>query len=480
MLFCTRFALKALGVDDFGLYSVLGSIVSFISILNTIMLTTSNRFITVAIGKGDNKYINDQLNVNVLIHLVIAVVTLIVALVVGEWYIGKYVNYSGDIEIAHKVFKCSILGSVLSFIGVPYNGLLMAKEKFSVFCVTDILTHVGKMTVAFLLLYCFENKLFIYALSFAVLTAIPAFVYMVYCKWHFPEITNLYVVKSKKMYKGVFSFSVWIGYGAIATIGRIQAGALLVNAFFSTAMNAALGVANQINSLIGLFSNNVTQPIAPQVTKNYTSGNFDRAYSLLVINTKLSYLTVLFVSMPFLIAPEWIVGLWLGDVPEYVVSFMKLIIIDTLIASINAGVSNLFFANGNIKAYQFVVNTLRLLAVLAAFFVLRAGFPAYTLFYTYIFFSIVIFFIVQYLLRRVLKFDNSLLIKGSYLPSIVVTLLFTPVFLIKNHINPIILMILAAIYLAAIIYLIGLNKTERVIVKSMIGKAIQKCSKSNG
>ena len=299
MLFCTRFALKALGVNDYGLYSVLGSIVSFIGILNTIMLSTSNRFIAVAIGKGDNKYVNSQLNVNVAIHAVIAVLTLFFAFLIGKWYIGQYVNYDGDIRIAHQVFQCSVVGAALSFLGVPYNGLLMAKEKFSVFCITDILTHAGKMLVAYSLLFWFENKLLVYALSLAVLTAIPAFVYMKYCNKHYPEITKMYLVRDKKMYCDVFSFSVWVGYGAVATVGRMQAGALLVNAFFNTAMNAALGVANQVNSLITMFSQNVSQPIAPQVTKNYAAGNYERCFNLLVFNTKVSYLTVLFVSMPF-------------------------------------------------------------------------------------------------------------------------------------------------------------------------------------
>lgn len=479
MLFCTRFALKALGVDDFGLYSVLGSIVSFMSIMNTIMLSTSNRFIAVAIGKGDNKLVNSQLNVNIAIHVAITIVTILIALPFGNWYIGRYVNYDGDMSLAYQVFCWSVIGAALSFLSVPYNGLLMAKEKFSVFCITDIFVHVGKMLVAFSLFYCFENKLLVYAASFALLTAAPAFVYMVYCNRHYPEITHLSFVRDRRMYREAFSFSVWIGYGAVATIGKMQAGALLVNAFFNTAMNAALGVANQINSLIALFSQNVSQPIAPQVTKNYASGNYDRCFRLLVFNTKVSYLTVLFVSMPFLLEPEWILQLWLGNVPDYVVVFMTLIIVDTLIGSINAGVSNLFFANGNIKAYQLAINTMRLVAVLAAYFVLKAGYPAHFLFYTYIAFTVINFFIVQYLLRKVLDFDNGLLIKGSFLPSIIVTLLFAPIIFVKQYINPLVMIMIAAIYLAVLIYYIGLNKQEKDLVVSLIEKFIHKITRNN-
>lgn len=470
MLFCTRFALEAMGVDDFGLYSVLGSIVSFMGIMNTIMLSTSNRFIAVAIGKGNDKLVNSQLNVSIAIHVAIAFLTIIIALTFGSWYIYRYVNYDGDINLAYQVFTWSVIGSALSFLSVPYNGLLMAKEKFSVFCVTDILVHAGKMLVAFSLCYCFENRLLVYAAALAVLTATPALVYMFYCARHYPEFTHLYLVRDSQMYKEVFSFSVWIGYGAVATIGRMQAGALLVNAFFNTAMNAALGIANQINSLIVLFCNNVSQPIAPQVTKNYISGNRERCFRLLVFNTKISYLTVLFVSMPFLLEPEWILTLWLGNVPEYVVPFMTLIVIDTLVGAINAGVSNLFFANGNIRAYQLAINTLRIIAVLTAYFVLKAGNPAHSLFYTYIAFTVINFFIVQYLLRKVLDFDTLLLIKGSYFPSILVTLLFLPMILIKHYLNPIALLVISATFLAVLIYYVGLNRNEKDMAVSLMEK----------
>lgn len=474
MLFCTRFALKALGVDDFGLYSILGSVITFINILNTIMLSTSNRFIAVAIGKGDNHDINNQLNVNLSIHVVIAIVTLIFAVGIGEWYISNYVNYCGDISVAYDVFRYSVVGSVISFIGVPYNGLLMAKEKFSIFCVTDIIMHLGKMAVAMLILYFFENKLQIYAFSFAILTAIPTFAYYFYCRCSYPEITRIYIVRNKVLYKKVFSFSTWVGYGAIATVGRTQAAALLLNAFFNTAMNAALGIANQINSLVSLFATNVTQPIAPQITKNYANGNLSRCTKLLVFNTKISYLTVLLISSPFLVSPEWIINLWLGTVPKYVVSFLTLIIIDTLVGSLNSGVSNIIFANGNIKSYQFWVNTLRLFSVFLGYLALKAGCQPFMLFYVYIAISIIIFFVVEHILRHSINFDDKLLIKDSYVPSIIVTVVFSPALFVGGLCHPVTAFTLSTIYLLVIIYKLGLKKNERDLLKQMCNKLLRR------
>ena len=147
-LLTTRFALQALGVSDFGLFSVLGSIISFIGIFNTIMLSTSNRFLAVAIGRGDENEINTQFNVNLIIFISIAILMFIVAYPIGDWYVHNFINYDGPLENAMMVFSLSIIGSIFSTIATPYNGLLMAKERFIVFSAVEVFVHVVKFLVA--------------------------------------------------------------------------------------------------------------------------------------------------------------------------------------------------------------------------------------------------------------------------------------------------------------------------------------------
>ena len=478
-LLATRFALKALGVDDFGLYSVLGSIISFMSIFNTVMLSTSNRFIAVAIGKGDIQEINEQFNINLLIHIVIAILTLVIALPVGDWYIHRYVNYSGDINLALRVFQFSILGSALSFISVPYNGLLMAKEKFWVFSSTDIVVHILKMLLAIALLYYFENKLLVYSIGMALCISLPVVVYYLYCKKVFPDIVRFNFSRNKAKYKEVFSFSGWVAYGAFATIGRSQGAALLVNNFFNTVMNTALGIANQVHSLVGTFASSLTQPIAPQITKNYASGNLDRCYSLFVFSNKLAYLSMLFISSPFLVAPDWILNIWLGTVPEFAISFIVLITIDTLVQSLNSGISNLIYASGKIALYQLVVNTLRLTALFFGYLVLKSGAPAYYLYFAYIGVSIVVFFVMQSILHKTLDFDNSILWKRSYLPSLAVTVLFVPSCFFLGFVPPFLRILLVLIYLGVLVLFIGFSKSERTyLYEKATGFLLRKFSKN--
>lgn len=467
-LFTTRYALKALGIIDFGLFSVLGSITTFIGIFNTIMLSTSNRFIAVAIGKGNLDEANKQFNVNLVIHLFIAAVTIIVAYPLGDWYIDNFVNFEGNITTAKTVFNISVLGSVIAFIGVPYNGLLMAKEKFIVFCSIDVISHILKLIVSILLIYCFNNKLIVYSIALAFLSAYPTLIYAVYCKRKYTNIVKWRVVKEKGRYKEIFTFSGWVAYGALATVAKSQGAALIVNAFFNTIMNTALGIANSINALVTMFAQNVANPIAPQITKAYASNNHWRCNQLLIMSTKLSFMVMFVIAVPFLIETEWILKIWLGEVPPFAAKFTILLIIDALITSLNSGISNIIFASGRIALYQVVVNTLRLLAIIAAYFALKIFKEPYSLLYAYILFSVINFFVVQWVLNKTLKFDNRILVKESYIPSFKIVLLFLPVLFIKVPMANIVHIIIALIYVISIIYLIGLNKDEKEYCLKMI------------
>ena len=460
-LFTTRFALKALGVVDFGLFSLLGSIITFMGIINTIMLATSNRYITVAIGKGEKGEINKTFNVNLSVHAIIAIVSLLIAIPVGSWYILSYVNYDGEISNALWVFYITIIGSVISFIGVPYNGLLMAKEKFSVFCYADIFVHILKLVVAWLLIYCFTHKLMIYAVTIALTTAIPTLIFYIYCKKKYTDIVEFRIVREKQRYRSVLGFSAWVGYGAITTVGKNQGAALIVNLFFNTVMNAALGIANMVNQMLLAFSQNVAKPIAPQITKNYASGNMERVDQLLVISTKVSYLVMLLVAMPIFINCEWILGLWLGEVPPYAVQFTILLTIDALVGSLDAGIANLIFANGNIKKYQVVISSVRFAAVILAFVLLKQGYAPVFLFYSYIICNVIAFICSLLILKSTLNYNLSGLIKSSYIPTLIVTVLCVGMALLMPNINVIIQLLTGMIGACVLIFYMGLTKEER-------------------
>lgn len=473
-LLTTRFALQALGIVDFGLYAVLGGIISFISIFNTIMLSTSNRFIAVAIGKGDMLEANKQFNVNLTVHVGIALLALLVALPIGDWYIPRYVNYDGPLSNAMMVFVVSVLGSIISFVGVPYNGLLMAKEKFIVFSLTDVVLHILKLIVAWLLVNHFEHKLFIYTLTMALMTAASTMVYVVYCRRYYRKVVKVRLIRDRAMYKNVFGFSAWIAVGAVAHIGKTQGAALIVNAFFNTVMNTAMGVASNVNGYISMLAQNVTQPMAPQITKSYAVGNSQRTSALLVMSTKYAFMLTLLVGSLFLIAPEWLLGLWLGEVPPFAAIFLVLFIVDHLVQSLNSGIQNIIFASGKISLYQIFSSILNVLSVVIGYFVLKWGAEAYYLVVAYILVSVLRFFALQFVLHHTLHYDNSLLWRKSYIPSLVTVVLYIPVLFIPDVIHPAIRIVISLIYLCVLEWFLGFDYGERTKLVSFLQSILHK------
>lgn len=471
-LLTTRYALQALGVGDFGLFSVLGSIISFISIFNTIMLSTSNRFLAVEVGKGITNDINKQFNVNLVIFICIAVFMLLFSYPIGDWYVHKYINYDGSIEAAMMVFTLSIIGSVFSTLATPYNGLLMAKERFIVFSSVEVLVHLIKCVVAFLLVYYFKNKLFIYTATMASMAAFPTIIYFLYCKKYFPEYVKWNLVQDKNAYKKVFSFSGWVGFGAIAYVARNQGAALLINTFFNTVMNTALGIANSINAYVALFANSLTQPMQPQITKSYAAGNYKRTDELLIMSTKFSFMLMLLIGCPFFVSADWILGLWLGESPRYATAFTILLIIDHLVSSFNSGIATILFASGKIAMYQIVINTLRLTAIVVAYFVLKSGAEPYSLFVIYIIFSALCIVATQWCLYKTLHYNAHNLYIKSYIPSLLISVLFLPVLYLPTTLNDLVKIMVAFTYLLIIEFFIGLRKNERNYVCSMIKNKI--------
>lgn len=469
-LLTTRFALQALGVNDFGLFSVLGSIISFMGVFNTIMLSTSNRFLAVAIGRGITTDINKQFNVNLVIFIFIAISMLLLAYPIGTWYINRFINYDGPNANVMIVFTMSIVGSVISTLATPYNGLLMAKERFIVFSIVDVLIHIIRCVVAFILLYFFENKLLVYTLIMAITTAFPTFVYWIYCKQQYADYVCWKFVRDKKAYKEVLSFSGWIGYGAIACIAKNQGAALLVNAFFSTIMNTALGIANSLNAYVTLFANCLIQPMQPQITKSYAIGDMKRTDELLIISTKFSFMLMFLISIPFFVDADYLLGLWLGNVPTYASAFTIFLIIDNLVLSFNAGISTILFASGKIALYQIVINTLRLLSILAAYILLQMGKEPYFLFYTYIAFSFICVLATQWCLKNTLNYDIHNLYKRSYIPSFLIILLSFPLIFLPSSFHPIFRIIIGLFYLLIIEFIIGLNKDQKQFIYKKILK----------
>lgn len=473
-LFSTRFALQALGQEDYGLFSVVGGVISFIAIFNTIMLAASNRFIAVAIGKKDIKEANKQFNINLTIHLSIALLTLLITYPIGDWYILNYINYEGNIKDAITVYNITIIGSIISFIGVPYQGLLTAKENFLIYSLVEIISQILKVVCCFLLLYFFKDKLFSYSLIITLTTIFPCLIYAIYCNITYKDIVSFKLVKNLSPYKEVCSFSIWTGIGAIASIGRAQGSFLIINTFFNTVMNTALGIANTINNILMQFIYTLTQPMQPQITKSYVSGDESRYLELVIMSSKIAFSAMLLISTPFLIEADFLLQLWLGVVPSYSIIFIKLLIIDGLIRAFNSGITTIVFATGRIKLYQTIESSLILLSVIIGYFVLNMGYDAYYFQIVIIIFSITTLIVRHIILNYIIKINSLQIIKKSYIPSFILVILYTPTLIIQIPFHPIFNIFIVICYTLFLIWTICLDHKEKnhsiIILKNLLQK----------
>jgi O-antigen/teichoic acid export membrane protein len=272
------------------------------------------------------------------------------------------------------------------------------------------------------------------------------------------------IVRDLNAYWHVLKFSFGVGIGTLMGMIKLQGTQLIINVFFTTTVNSAIAVANVVNQFIQMFANNISKSIAPQIYKSYAADNEDRYTYLVCLASRLTYLVMLMISLPFLLIPETLFDLWLDEIPDGTLTFSRLMIIDILIISLNSGIVDLIFASGKIYLYQITVNILIAISVLAGFVAVKSGFGGESLFYCYMIFSAIIFFIRPVIMLRVVHFKISFLIKDSYLPVFYVTLLTAPVFLLRCHINAWILIFIAMLWYLAVVWLTGLNKAERHLI----------------
>ena len=276
------------------------------------------------------------------------------------------------------------------------------------------------------------------------------------------------IVKEKKKYKEVFRFASGIAVGAISFLAKNQGTALIINAFFSTVMNSALAIANSVNTIVQLFANNIQKSISPQIVKSYAADNIERSTYLVCFSSKVTYMVMFGISIPFFLIPETLFSLWLKEIPDYAITLTRLMIIDVLILSINAGISEMVWATGKILTYQILTNIISLSSVIVGFLILRSDYPVESLFYCYIAFSFLLFVVRPYILVRTIHFNVRQLYLQSYLPAILLTLLFLPICLFNGCLNPWIYISVAMGYYVILAFYVVLRKNERKYIIDLV------------
>ena len=479
-LFTSRIILNVLGVDNYGIYNVVGGTISMFSIISGSLSGAISRFITFGLGEGDLEKLKRIFSTSVNIQIGLSVVIFILAEIGGLWFLNAKLNIPPDrMYAAHWVLQFSILTFILGLISTPYNACIIAHERMSAFAYISILEAVGKLAIALLITMLTTDKLILYAILMCTIAFIIRMTYGAYCKKHFEECT-FHFVFDKELLRRMFSFAGWNFIGATATILRDQGGNIVINLFCGPAVNAARGIAFQVNTAIHGFITNFMTALNPQITKSYASGDKNYMMSLILHGARLSFYMLLFLSLPVLVNTHYILMLWLKIVPEHSVTFVRLVLILGMCEAISNPLITAMLATGNIRKYQIIVGSLNMMNLPISYILLFMGMYPEAVFIVAIILSISCLAARILLLRGMIGLSGKdFLIKVCV--NVIIVTAFSTIFpiwlatqLSESFSSFVYLTMSSFVCTGIVIYYVGLNKAERQFAKDKVNRIIKK------
>lgn len=474
-LYTSRVVLNALGVEDFGIYNVVGGVVAMFSVLSGSLSAAISRFITYELGKGNQENLNKIFSSAVTIQLILSGIIILLAETIGMWFLNAKMNIPEvRMEAANWVFQFSILTFAINLISIPYNASIIAHEKMSAFAYISILEAVGKLTIAYLITIAPIDKLIFYAILMCVVALVVRFTYGNYCKRHFSECTY-HFVWDKQLLKQMFGFAGWNFIGASSAVLRDQGGNVVINLFCGPAVNAARGIASQVNNAVNQFVVNFMTTLNPQITKSYAAGNKEYMMTLIFQGARLSFYMLLLLSLPILVNTHYILVLWLKIVPEHAVFFVQLILIFALSESISQPLITAMLATGKIRNYQIIVGGLQMMNLPISYILLRLGYFPEVVIVIAICISQCCLAARLILLRGMIGLSITKYLKNIYLNIIIVSIiavilpLISAYYIKESFINFILISLIAIICTLSSIYFIGCNNQEREFIHQKLG-----------
>ena len=476
-LFTSRVILNTLGVEDYGINNVVGGVVAMFSVLSGSMSSSISRFITFELGKGDKNRLKTVFSTGINIQLGMSLIILLVAEAAGVWFLNYKMNIPEErMYAANWVFQCSILTFILGLLSVPYNAAIIAHEKMSAFAYISIIEVTLKLIIVYLLTISPYDRLITYSILFMLVGLFIRLIYGYYCKRHFEECTYHFVY-DKAILKSMTSFAGWNFLGNGAYMLNTQGVNILMNMYFGVAVNAARGVATQVDAALKQFVNNFTTAVNPQITKSYAQGDLSNMHKLVCRSAKFSAFLMMFFAVPIILETDTILSLWLKNPPAYASVFLKWIIIssfmDTVLA--NSLVTSMF-ATGDIKKYQIIVTTVGCLVFPLSWLAFQLGFEPQVGYILYFIIYSILLFVRLYLLRDMVKlpfmmYVREVLFKVTLVMAISFAIPSILLFVIDEGLLRLVAVVLLSMTVTTVTtYLIGLNEGEKKYIIGLLEK----------
>lgn len=483
-LYTSRVVLAELGVVDYGVYNVVAGVVVMFTFINSSMATSTQRFLTFELGKGNFESLNRTFSASLNIHIAIGLLIIILAETIGLWFVNAKLVIPPDRMLAANIaYQCTVLSFMLNITQVPYNASLISHEEMNVYAYMGILEALSKLGIAFLLMIYGGDKLIFFSILMLVVHACLLLIYRSYCYRKYSECT-FSLFWDYKLYRSLTSFAGWNLFGSIAWVCRGQGLNILLNLFFGPSLNAAKGIADKVSHSVMGFIRNFNTAMNPQITKSYAVGDTNAMEDLCYRGTKFSFILLFLIALPTMVNIDFILSLWLVEVPEYTAVFVILVMVDALL-DVLLGTSQFITAiqaTGNIKYYQIIVGISIMLVIPIGYTFLYFGSSPESLFYVMIAISLVSGLARILFCRYQVGFSLKKLLVKVWAPAISVVLLATPLPLMlkmfscnlsEGWMGFTFILFLSISLVVFFSWMLAFSKSERESVKAIIQKKLK-------
>lgn len=481
-LYTSRIVLRVLGESDYGVYSVVGSLVIMLAYINSVFVSATQRYMSYSLGDGTEEKQHKVFCTSMSVHIILALIIFVLAETVGLWFINTCLEVPEErMCAANWVYQFSIISVLTSILTIPYNSSVIAHERMNIFAYISIIDAVMKLLMAYMLLTISWDKLIVYAALMSVITLITSPCYVIYCRNHFKEC-HYQVIIDKCQIKEMAAFSGWTAVGTLGFTFKDQLINILINIFYGTAVNAARGLTMQVNNIVNQFVVNIFMAVSPQIIKQYAAGNITESRKLVYGSAKFAFFLMGIIIIPLIINLRYILTLWLGEVPRYTYEFLVIILIGSLLATLSTSCTTALQATGNIRNFQITISILFLCEIPAAYILMHfdcAPFIAILPSLITQFLGILVRFYILH--KQVEGYGVAYFLSRIVLQSVcVIALAFTICTFIACHLHqdsfPM-LCVSTLIYIVitiSIIYFAGISKNEREYINVFLKKNIRK------
>lgn len=473
--YTSRLVLMYLGVEDFGIYNVVGGIITTFAFLNGAMASSTQRYLTFELEAGDNEKLRVVFSISLFIHIIIALSILILGETIGLWFLNSKMNIPDNRFVAaFWVYQFAILNMMILIISVPYYAMIIAHEKMKAFAYISVAEVFLKLLIVILLAFSSLDKLILYSLLYFLVQFVIRFIYIIYCKKNFQGTEIKRFKYDVSLIKEMTSFAGWNLLSNFSYITFSQGINILLNIFFGPIVNAARGIAIMVQGVISQFSVNFQMALNPQITKSYASRNFQFMYSLIFRSSKFTFFLLFVICVPVFLETNIILNIWLKDVPLYTVIFLRLILITSIFDAISNPLIISAMATGKVKIFEIIISSIFLLILPSSYLILKLGGEPYTVFIVHIFFEIIAYIARLIIIRELISISIREYINKVIFRCAAVIGLSIPLPLYLKHIlsddlySFFVVSCVSVISSIIVIYFVGLDISEKKFVKSTI------------